>query len=100
MSVTVIARQLNHVLLVLGMAFALGACGTSESWEGFAYPNRNDLTKHKSLGAFQSLEDCRNAARAALAELGVSDRGDYECGKNCEFNPDMGDIRVCEETSR
>jgi hypothetical protein len=74
--------------------------GCSDRWEGFVYPNRGDLTKHRNLGKFDSLEACRAAARGMLAELKASDRGDYECGKNCDDGSKLGGIKVCSETSR
>jgi hypothetical protein len=77
----------------------LVACG-SDSWEGFVYPNKNDLTRHRNLGNFNSLDECRAAARGVLAELKALDRGDYECGKNCDDGSRMGGIKVCEETLR
>ena len=77
----------------------LVACG-SDSWEGFVYPNKNNLTHHRNLGKFKSLEECRAAARGVLAELKALDRGDYECGKNCDDGSRMGGIKVCEETLR
>ena len=76
------------------------ACGERDTWEGFVYPDRGDLTSHVSLGAFQSLEACRIAALNKLAELRAEEGGDYECGKNCEYKDGMGDLRVCEATER
>lgn len=74
-------------------------CG-SNSWEGFVYPNKNDLTQHRSLGSFPSLEACRAAARRYLADLGSRERGDYECGKNCKDSSSLRGTRVCDETLR
>lgn len=86
---------MKQLLLAFGIALAFSACGTRDTWEGFVYPDRGDLTRHISLGAFQTLDECRAAALNALSE-----RGDYECGKNCDFKEGMGELRVCEETLR
>lgn len=64
------------------------------------YPNKNDLTQHRNLGAFRTLEECRAAARGFLSELNALDRGDYECGKNCDDGSRLRGIKVCEETLR
>jgi hypothetical protein len=91
--------QLSRFLSRTVLAAVLSGWG-SESWEGFVYPNRNDLTRHRNLGLFKSLEECRVAAQGMLAELNALDRGDYECGKNCEDGSRMGGVKVCEETLR
>lgn len=80
------------------VAIAVGGC--SDSWEGFVYPNRSDLTRHRSVGKFDSLEACRAAARALLANLNALERGDYECGKNCDDGSRLGGVKVCKETLR
>ena len=80
--------------------FLLLCTGCSDKWEGFVYPNKDDLTKHRSLGHFPSLEECRAAARGMLEELKALERGDYECGKNCDDGSTFGGIKVCEDTLR
>lgn len=81
-------RQAGMLIIVL----ALSGCWGDE-WTGFAYPNKNDLSKHIEVGTFSSLEQCRDAASAAIDPA----RGDYECGLDCK----PGTLpRVCEKTSR
>lgn len=74
--------------------------GCSDTWEGFVYPNKNDLSKHISIGDYKSLEACRASALTTLMQLGASERGDYECGLNCKIDSGLGDIKVCQETLR
>lgn len=69
-------------------------------WEGFVYPNRDDLTVHTNIGIFASLEACRGAARDILSTISSIERGDYECGLNCEIQSGLGGIKVCEKTER
>ncbi len=76
------------------------ACGGRDTWEGFVYPDRGDLTAHVGVGEFESLNACRSAALKKLAELRATESGDYECGKNCKSKAGMGDLRVCETTER
>ena len=77
------------------------ACGEN-TWRADVYPDRNHLTESKFIGTFASLEACREAAKNALQEIGATDSGDYECGKNCKpMFPEIEDsVQVCEETLR
>lgn len=74
---------------------ALAGCGNQ--WEGFVYPNRNDLTNHIGIGSYKSLEECRASALQALGKVSSLERGDYECGLNCKADG-SGGLKVCEET--
>jgi hypothetical protein len=68
----------------LAMAvLALTLAGCSEKWEGFVYPDKSNLQRSQAVGVYPSLEECRLAARRALADLfndPQQTRGDYECG--------------------
>lgn len=72
--------------------------GCSETWEGYAYPNRNNLTKHVAVGTFKSLDDCRAAAINTLNRVSSVSKGDYECGLNCKS--DGYGLRICKSTQR
>ena len=69
-----------------------------EEWDGYVYPNKNDLTQHKYIGDFDNLEDCRAAALGWLNRNSSQSSGDYECGLNCEKSE--YDVDVCEKTLR
>ena len=69
-------------------------------WEGFVYPDRDDLTIHRNIGIFASLKSCRVAARDILSIISSSELGDYECGLNCEYRNGLEGIKVCEKTER
>ena len=71
-----------------------------EEWEGFVYPNKNDLTVHKNIGVFKTLEQCRSASFNMLSRLNASESGDYECGLNCEWGAGIGSIKICKKTER
>ena len=74
----------------------LAACGNR--WEGFVYPNKNDLANHIGIGSYPSLEACRASAISALAKVSSLARGDYECGLNCKPDGGSAGLRVCEDT--
>jgi hypothetical protein len=69
-----------------------------ETWQGFLYPSRSDLTRHVDLGAFASLEECRASAMQIIGAAGWPD-ATWECGLNCEPPSTDGGLWVCETTS-
>jgi hypothetical protein len=71
-----------------------------EKWEGFVYPNANDLTISKNIGIFPSLEACRDAAISSLSSISSIRAGDYECGLNCEIRKNLGGIKICDKTEQ
>ena len=85
---------MKRIGLILA-AVVLAAC--SETWEGYVYPNRNNLSNHVAVGTHQSLDECRAAAINTLNRVSSVSRGDYECGLNCKSN---GSLRVCKRTER
>ena len=70
------------------VALALWLTGCSEQWEGFVHPDKGNLQRSQAVGVYPSLEECRLAARRALADP-FNARGDYECGLNCDDGPSM-----------
>ncbi len=89
----------QRIILIVLSALLLSSC-FKEEWEGFVYPDKNDLTIHKSIGVYESLESCREASWEMLSRMNSLERGDYECGLNCEYRSNLGGIKVCEKTER
>ncbi len=75
------------------------ACKASERdrWEAHVYPDKHNLLQSENIGTFDSLEDCRSAARDWLSRVDAGTSGDYECGLNCRT---QGTLRVCKDTVR
>ena len=86
----------THRLTAAVGCLVLAACGNQ--WEGFVYPDKNDLTNHIGIGSYTSLEECRASAMSALAKVSSPERGDYECGLNCKPDGGRGGLKVCEDT--
>ena len=86
-------------LVALVISLLSASCGKDE-WEGFVYPNKDNLTIHRNIGVYESLESCRSAAWDMLSQISSIERGDYECGLNCEHRSGMGGLKVCEKTER
>lgn len=89
-------RALLPFILIAGLF--LSSCGQDE-WEGYVYPNKNNLTIHISLGAFDTLDECREYAYQTMASLTRPKMATFECGLNCETDASLGGIRVCEKTT-
>jgi len=87
---------MKYLLLVLFMVF-LNGCG--DSWQGWVYLDKTDLTRSISLGEFSTVDECRESARDMLSARNALYSGDYECGLNCKYDSSM-DINVCEDTIR
>ena len=75
------------------------ACGVRAHGEGWFIETAAVLRNTSTSVPFNHLE-CRTAALNKLSELRATNRGDYECGRNCEYKDGMGDLRVCEVTER
>lgn len=84
--------------VLMPLVFLVLGC-FQERWEGYVYPNKQDLTQHIFVGEYSTLESCRAGALAKLHQLNTLSSGDYECGKNCRSESGLT-IRVCEETLR
>ncbi|MDA9298525.1 hypothetical protein OAD22_01845 [Pseudomonadales bacterium] len=87
------------ILLSFMLLVPLAGC-SNDTWEGFVYPSKSDLSVHKNIGTYPTLEACRAAAHDVLDSLGAATSGDFECGLNCEYQSSMGSIKVCDETRR
>lgn len=54
----------------------------SKDWQGYAYPDKNNLSNVIDVGKHKTEDDCNNAAINALLRNGSNTRiGDYECDK-------------------
>ena len=84
--------------LILILSIFLFGC--SERWDGFVYPNKNDLSNHIAIGTFESIESCRESATRTLNSISSTQRGDYECGLNCKTQSLQTDLKICDETSK
>ena len=71
---------------------------TPERWLATVYPEAPSLLNHVHLDEYQTLEECRMAARSYLRQLGATD-GLYECGLNCEPLGRNREMMLCDETT-
>jgi len=86
---------MKKILLTLSLVLIL--CGCSDNWQATVYPNKNNLKAYKHLGTYSSLGECRRACLVYLEDINASNKGDYECGKNCKYDSGY-DMYICEET--
>jgi hypothetical protein len=74
---------MNKKYLYLGFAlFAVAYFANSHKWKGYAYPDKNNLSKVMELGEFKTEDECNAAAIKTLRKVSSVSAGDYECHKN------------------
>lgn len=65
---------------------------TPENWNGFFYPDRDNLNSYTVSPAFSDLSDCHDwIDKETEGKSGF----DFECGEDCHYN---GDLYICKET--
>ena len=75
------------------LTILLLACGGEDYWMPVMYPDRSCLACGETYGpVVETLEMCRAYVRAQGDAV-----QDYECGKNCLYNP-LIDMSTCDET--
>ena len=89
-------KSIPIVVLIALAILAYFVFFKGEVWTGFVYPNADDLTAHRAIGEFPSLEACRSAVLNTISHNGW-ENADYECGLNCE--PSEYGINICKETA-
>lgn len=86
---------------IFALTLSLSACSAqSEQWEGWVYPDKDNLAQSVDIGTYKSLTECRVSALELLTKLSSIDAGDYECGLNCKplFENVEDSVHVCEQT--
>lgn len=74
---------MNKKYLFLGFALlAVVYFANSQKWKGYAYPDKNNLSKVIELGEFKSEDECNAAAVKTLRRVSSVSAGDYECHKD------------------
>ncbi len=84
--------------LIVALPLLVG-CDTSPQWKGWAYPDRDDLTKSVPTGLYKTFEDCQEGTVGILRSFPNPDNADYECGYRCKFRSEYG-VDVCKETRK
>lgn len=96
---------MKKIFLILFVILLIPTSSNSffgESWQGWVYPDKGNLSKYISVGKdFKSLSDCRAACVNKINSSGYKN-ADYECGLNCKpmdkNNPNS--VMVCKKTER
>jgi hypothetical protein len=90
---------MKKVFLFIPCILLAAGC-TNESWTGFYYPNKSDLTVYTESPELETIEACRNWVDNQIPEHALEANSyDYECGKNCKFKSNLR-TNVCEVTIR
>jgi len=86
-------------ILVLGLiVWGVFSLFQSDTYQPVYYPDYTNLTEYTYGPIVNSLEQCRDWIDSeAVRRNQTGNEFDYECGKNCKYDPDWG-LEVCEET--
>jgi hypothetical protein len=75
--------KINTRYIYFGLALlAVFYLANSQKWVGYAYPDKNNLSKVIELGEFKTEDECNAAAIKTLRRVSSISAGDYECHKN------------------
>ena len=94
------SQALSAKTLTFVLAVNLSGCNIFNRWDALVYTNKFDRSNSLDIGTFETLEDCRAAAKAKMAELKIGELGGYICGENCLVKWGFGNMRMCERTAR
>ena len=75
---------------VFAVLIALSAGCLEEEWNGFVYPDAENLKEHSVVGKFKSRDECIRSAQASITPVGT-----FECGLNCQDSEFV--VKVCEK---
>lgn len=99
--------RIPMAMLALIPALTLASCNRPKDWQGWVYPNRNNLTDDIPIGSFETFAQCSATAKALVIRFeserddqGNWTRGDYECGFKCKPTGRRGALNICEKTER
>lgn len=88
-------KKLVHIVPLL-LYVSLIVTGCSDRWQSKVYLNKQNQTNYRIIGEFSSLEECRDASLDYLRGIKALDIGDYECGRNCTYDPEL-DEYICKK---
>lgn len=85
----------------IAMTFSacFGGGSGEEQWTSLIYPDKNNTKRSKKYAVYPTLEECKAGSIKELENLGLKDKGDYQCGLNCEFHEGMK-VDICEKLSK
>jgi len=88
-------KPIHIVLMLVYLSILLTGC--SERWQSKVYVNKQNPANYRIVGEFSSLEECRNASLHYLRGIKALDTGDYECGRDCNYDSEL-DEYICGKT--
>ncbi len=74
---------MNKKFIYLGLFFAIVIYLVfPQTWKGYVYPDKNNLSNVIELGEFKTEDECNAAAVNTLRRVSSLSAGDYECHRH------------------
>ena len=70
---------------------------SEEVYDGFVYPDKENLFDYRNVGQFSTPEKCKKAAKKELELLHASSTGYYKCGINCVSKSGLRTVTACKD---
>lgn len=94
--------MLKTLLATLMIASVFVGCGERgpEKWTAYIYPDKTNTKRSMELeGLYDTLDECRAAAKDKLKALDLLQRGDFQCGLHCKYHEGMK-TEICEKMTK
>lgn len=100
---------LRRSIVAFAILFLIGplaACKRDE-WTVFVYPDAENIpnanvVQNYTIGNVASLEECKKVASDRMRFMFDTNNTypDYQCGLNCDYSKELGNMYICEEVSK
>lgn len=87
------------IFITMTFSACFGGGNGQEEWTSLIYPDKNNTKRSKKYAVYKTLEECKTGSLKELGNLGLENKGDYQCGLNCEYHEGMK-VDICEKLSK
>ncbi|SET52006.1 hypothetical protein [Thalassotalea agarivorans] len=88
---------MRYLFIVAAVAYFAYAMPVKEdTWTGFIYLERDNPETFVPVGTYDSLENCKTAAKFTLHNMNVDYVGEFECALNCDSTASDPHLSMCE----
>ncbi|AXH12461.1 hypothetical protein [Halarcobacter bivalviorum] len=90
---------LLSIFASLLLSGCFGGQQKEETWTSLIYPDKANEKRSKKHGVYKTLQECQVESKKELENLGLTQRGTYQCGLNCTYHEGMK-LDICEQLSK